>query len=80
MNDNIKPQIKRFLLQHIRANTLGDDDDIFSRGFVNSLFAMRLVTFIENVFSLTVENHELSIENFNTVNNIAAYVAQKTNQ
>lgn len=54
-----------------------DDDNIFEKGFVNSLFAMQLLTYIESEFAITVDNNELDIENFSTVNNIVALIEKK---
>lgn len=38
--------------------------DIFELGFVNSLFAMELVMFVEKEFGVTIPNDELRIDNF----------------
>ncbi len=81
MTSNIKTSIKtslrHFLFQHISPCELSDDDDIFSLGLVNSLFAMQLVTFIEEQYKLTVENHELDLANFNSLDNMANYIDSK---
>lgn len=73
----IKTKIRAFLSKHLRNHEPGDDDDIFAQGLVNSLFAMQLVTFIETEFGLAVENEDLEIENFSTINAIAALVERK---
>ncbi len=55
-----------------------DEDDIFKLGFVNSLFAMKLLTFIENEFNIKVENEEMELSNFNSVSNIVGFIDRKT--
>jgi acyl carrier protein len=50
------------------------DDDIFSLGFINSLFAMELVMFIERTFAITLPNEELKFSNFRTVRGMAEVV------
>ncbi|EPR13613.1 phosphopantetheine-binding protein [Ruminiclostridium papyrosolvens] len=55
-----------------------DEDDIFKLGFVNSLFAMKLLTFIENEFNIKVENEEMELSNFNSVSNIVNFIDRKT--
>jgi len=55
-----------------------DSDNIFALGFVNSLFAMKLVSYVENNFNIKVANEDLRIENFNSVDNIAAFINSKT--
>lgn len=54
-----------------------DDDNFFELGFVNSLFAMKLVSFIETEFDFQIENEDLELSNFNTINNIVAFVHKK---
>jgi methoxymalonate biosynthesis acyl carrier protein len=71
-----KTQIRRFLGRFFRAN-FADEDDIFGMGFVNSLFAMQLVLYIEKEFCIRVENQDLVISNFNSVDNIDAFVTRK---
>jgi acyl carrier protein len=46
---------------------LTDSQDIFSLGFINSLFAMELVMFIEKEFAVSIPNEELRIDNFRTI-------------
>lgn len=76
----LKEQIRTFITSHLIIpdadvdTTFQDDDNIFKMGFVNSLFAMRLLTYIEKQFGFTVDNEDISIENFKSVNNIAALI------
>lgn len=73
----IKSKIRQFLAKSFKDYDLKEDEDIFSLGFVNSLFAMQLVMFVEQEFGLTVENEDLEIDNFKTINAIATLVQQK---
>lgn len=57
-----------------------DDQDIFSLGFVNSLFAMELVMFVEKTFGFSVPSSELRLDTFRTVESIAALVERQTAQ
>jgi methoxymalonate biosynthesis acyl carrier protein len=74
---DVKAKIKDFLARFFQIHNLQDDQDIFSLGFVNSLFAMQLVLFVEKEFGITVENEDLNIDNFRTVNSISSLVEQK---
>lgn len=56
-----------------------DEDNIFEMGFVNSIFAMKLVGYIEEEFGFRVENDDLNISNFSSVNNIVTFVEGKKN-
>jgi len=75
--DEHKAKVRTFLSKYIRNHELSDDDDIFGLGFVNSLFAMQLVMFVEREFGITVNNEDLDMENFGTVNAIVKLVEKK---
>ena len=60
------------------TSSFGDADDIFASGFVNSLFAMELINFLEGTFGLTVESQDLELENFSTVDRLVELVERKT--
>jgi len=75
--DEQKIKIRTFLSKHLRNHDLSDEADIFGLGFVNSLFAMQLVMFVEREFGITIENEDLDIENFRSVNAIVKLVDKK---
>jgi acyl carrier protein len=70
-------RIRRFLCGFFRTDELRNQDDIFALGFVNSLFGMQLVLYIEQEFNLTVEDEDLEIENFNTIDHIDEFISRK---
>lgn len=72
-----KLKIRSFLSRFFRAEVITDDDDFFAKGFVNSLFAMQLVMWVEKEFDIAVEDQDLDIQNFNTVNAVAGFVERK---
>lgn len=76
--DEIKSKIRTFLAGFITNVTLQDTQDIFALGFVNSLFAMQLVLFVEKEFGITVENEDLNIDNFRSISAITQLIEQKT--
>ena len=75
-----KDRIRLFLSEHIRRDGFQDDDDLFRGGYLNSLFAMELVLFVEKEFSIRIGNEDLHLDNFRTVNALAALVDRKTGQ
>ena len=77
MIDEYKTQIRSFIMQYIQNPDLKDDDDIFSSGYINSLFAMQLVLFVEKTFKIEIGNDDLNIDNFRTINALAKMVARK---
>lgn len=74
----VREQIREFVGRHIRRWEVDDAADIFALGFVNSMFAMQLVTFVETTFGIAVEDEDLEIENFKSVNAIVNLVERKT--
>lgn len=75
MEEN-KAKARAFLSQFFRAQSLSDKEDIFALG-LNSLFAMQLVLWIEKEFGIAVEDEDLDIQNFSSINAIAAFVERK---
>lgn len=75
--NKIKDIIRSFLKKNFHNYDLKDDEDIFAIGFVNSLFAMQLVMFIEKEFKVTVDNEDLDLKNFKSIDLIADLVERK---
>jgi acyl carrier protein len=57
---------------------VGDDDNLFESGIVNSLFAIQLLTFIEKNFAIDVGADDLDLNNFKSLNATAVFVSTKT--
>ncbi len=74
---DIKTSIRQFLAKFFQNYDLQDDEDIFSLGFVNSLFAMQLVLFVEQQFQVIVEDEDLDINNFRTINALTNFIERK---
>ena len=51
-----------------------DDDDIFELGYVNSLFALQLILYIEQEFCFEIDNSDLNIKNFSSIKKIVEFV------
>jgi acyl carrier protein len=73
-----RSQVRDYLERVTRHPNLRDDQDIFEGGIVNSIFAVELVDFIETQFSVTVENDDLDLANFASIDAISTFVARKT--
>lgn len=77
MESEIKQQIRSFLAKYFKDYDLQDDEDIFSLGFVNSLFAMQIVLFVEKKLGITVANEDLKLDNFRTINAMTQLIMSK---
>ncbi len=73
-----KSRIRAFIARFTGDAAVKDDDNIFELGLVNSLFTMQLVVFIEREFSLTIQNDELNLDNFKSVDAINALIDSKS--
>ena len=65
------------LLDFVRTRTkrpIDTTDDLFATGGFTSLFAMELVTFVEQRFGVTVDGPDLTLDNFRTVDAMADLV------
>lgn len=72
-----REKVRAFLDRYFRGHPIGDDEDIFARGFVNSLLAMQLIDYLEKEFGITVEDEDLDFDNFRTIRSIDAFVGAK---
>lgn len=77
VHSDLRPKIRTFLAAHLRDRAFSDQDDIFAAGYVNSLFAMQLVLFVEKEFGVCVNDEDLEVENFKSVAAIASLVERK---
>jgi len=53
---------------------LNDDTNIFTSGYVNSIFAMRLLNFLETEYGLEVPDEDIIIPNFSSIDAMKALV------
>ena len=78
--DGIRQTVRRFISSSVRLPDLGDDDNLFESGIVNSLFAIQLLTFIEKTFAIEVGMDDLDIANFKSLNAATAFVVRKNGE
>ncbi len=76
--EKVRMFIEDNLIRYDEETIFSDEDNIFSMGFVNSLFAMKLLNYIESEFSITVDSDELELSNFSSVNNIISFLNKKS--
>jgi methoxymalonate biosynthesis acyl carrier protein len=76
--DQTQSKIKEFLSRFFKNHDLKPEEDIFALGFVNSLLAMQLVAFVEKEFAIRVEDEDLDLDNFRSIQAISNLVAKKS--
>jgi methoxymalonate biosynthesis acyl carrier protein len=72
-----REKVRAFLARFFRGHDLADHEDIFATGYVNSMFAMQLVQFVEGELGVAVESEDLELDNFRSLNAIVALVERK---
>lgn len=72
-----KQEIRQFFSKNFRTDGLGDTDDVFAGGYANSLFALQLIAWMEKTFSITIEDDDLKLSNFSSIDAIAQTIGRK---
>ncbi len=75
---DIRAQLRAFLEQYFDNYQLADQEDIFATGYVTSMFAIQLVTFIESRFSIEIDSDDLKLDNFRTIDAMQTLITRKT--
>ncbi len=73
-----KEKLRAFLSQRLGMDSVCDDEDIFASGLVNSLFAMELVLFVEGEFSIEIDDNDLQMDNFRSIDALADLIDRKS--
>ena len=82
MNDQeIRAAVKTYVLDEFLpgedASALADTTPLLTTGILDSIAVIKLVTFLEGKFGITLSAHETDAEHLNTVADIARLVTSK---
>ena len=55
---------------------LRDDDNIFANRYVNSLFSMRLLNFVEAISGISVADEDIVLANFRSIDAMLALISK----
>ncbi len=72
-----REKIREFVLSYVRDDSLEDHENMFDLGYVNSLFAMQLVTFVEKSFQMSLGRADLKLANFQSIDAIVELVGRQ---
>ena len=73
----VRDFILREFLPGEDSSELTEDTPLITGGILDSISTLKLVVFLEERFSVTVEAHEASVEHLDTVAEIVRLVAEK---
>ncbi len=79
--DNVKEELRQYIVSEFlpgeKPSNVGDDMPLRTSGIIDSVGVLRLVSFVEERYGIEVEAHEAGVENFDTIDSIAAFIASK---
>jgi acyl carrier protein len=70
----------QYIQQHLLDNPdtdLSSEEDLLGSGLVDSMGMVKLISFIEEEFDISIPPQDMIIENFMTVGFIENYIAQR---
>ena len=79
--ETIKATVKNFILNDFLPGedpaAFTDTTPLMTTGILDSIAVLKVVTFLENQFGITIKPHEAVVENLNTLSDIAQLVMSK---
>ena len=76
----MRDKIKAFVVENFlfgKADGLEDDTSFLEEGIIDSTGILELVSFLEEDYSISVEDEELVPENLDSINNVVEYLKRK---
>ncbi len=74
---SIENKIFDIIKKIINNNAINKDSLLLDEGWLDSLSTIELLTEIEKAFNITIDNDQLTHENFNSLHNITELVFKK---
>jgi acyl carrier protein len=78
---DVKTNVKTFILNEYLPGedpaALTDATPLMTTGILDSIAVLKVVTFLEDRFGITIEPHEAVVENLNTLSDIGRFVVSK---
>ncbi|HZP02566.1 MAG TPA: acyl carrier protein [Terriglobia bacterium] len=79
--EKIEHRLRKFVIDNFLFGepngSLSDDDSFVEKGIIDSTGILELVAFLEKHFQIRVEDEELTPDNLDSVNKVAAYIRRK---
>lgn len=73
--------IKDFIINNFLFGSeeeLSNNVNLFEKGIIDSTGIIELISFLEENFKISIEDEELIMDNFSTLNNIKEFLQKKT--
>ena len=80
--NSVARQVRQFIVENFlygQERPFGDSDSFLAEGIVDSTGVLQLVAFLEETYGITVADEDLTPENLDSVDSVAAYLNGKLN-
>jgi acyl carrier protein len=78
----LKSEIRQFIVDNFLYgqddDTLDDEVSFLGKGIIDSTGILELVSFIEEKYSISIDDEELIPDNFDSLNKLSTFVSRKT--
>ena len=79
--NSMKEELRQYILKNFlpgeKPSNLHDDTPLRTSGIVDSVGMLQMVSFVEERYGIEVEAYEASVENFDRIEDIAAFINSK---
>lgn len=78
-----KEKVRAFIVENFMFGNdegLSDDTSFLEQGIIDSTGVLELVDFLEEAFSIKVDDEELIPENLDSIQNLVVYLSKKQQQ
>jgi acyl carrier protein len=77
LEEHIRKYVTENLLYVDEDFKYDNDTSFINEGLIDSMGVMELVTYVQSEFDITVEQQEVTPDNFDSVNNLVAFIHRK---
>ncbi len=81
MPDDLKAKLKHMIVDRLFLNVapedIADDENLMDAYSIDSVNLFEIIVGLEDEFGIVLEEEDFNVETFSTVDNIAAFVAEK---
>lgn len=77
---SVKQKVRQYILSETYADKtkISDDTLIFKEGYFDSIGFVRIISFIEEIFRIKVDDADMVEENFKSINAISKFVLNRS--
>jgi acyl carrier protein len=78
----MKDKLRRYILENFLftddQSELNDDDSFMDKGIIDSTGILELIFFLEEEFSMKVEDEEMIPDNLDSINKVISFIETKS--